>query len=210
MSLEEVLREIDEKAEEFLKRLKERVGLVVPRGHKWYYCPKCLHADHFTPYAVKKGKTVCPWCWEPMKPLDEEFFKRSEEVVRDWKGKAKALIEKVWDVLRGWWPHKPMMIGADYEDYREVTLYFDYPSFLKVGLERTKEGLELRASLYAHYFSERNVPMLQKVIEVAREVGIKMRVGIDDRPDHCTVPKEKMEEMGFRRDFGGWIMDVSQ
>jgi hypothetical protein len=208
MSLAEVLKEIDEKAEKTLEPLRRREMDPAPKGHKWYYCPKCLRARTLSRYDVKKGKTTCPWCNEPMRsPPDEEFFKRSEELVEAWRDKSKALIEKVWDVLREWWPYKPMTasVGAD------VSVYFDYPSHFKVEIERAKGEPKLKAELYAHYFDERNIPMLQKVIEAVKEVGVGMHIAIDARPDHCRVPKERMEEMGFKRHsiWSYWVMEVS-
>lgn len=208
MSLAEVLRKIDERAEEALEPLRRREVVPAPKGYKWYYCPKCLTSHTLSRYVVKKGRVACSRCNEPMRPLDEEFFKRSEELVETWRDKAKALIEKVWDVLEKWWPYKPMTadVGAD------VTIYFDHPSYFKVEIERAKgEGAKLKAELYAHYFDERNVPMLQKVIEAVKEAKLEMHIAIDGRPDHCTVPKEKMEEMGFKRHsiWSLWVMDVS-
>jgi hypothetical protein len=126
-----------------------------------------------------------------MRPLDEEYARERARLTSEWREKAKALLERVWDSLRDWRPWKGVEVKAYVNGLKVV---FDDPSYLWIGVE----GREVEARLHLYYFTEAYAPRLKSILEAIRGVKLKCLVQVDGRPGSLQGLREDYEGAGLQ------------
>jgi hypothetical protein len=199
ISLKRVLEKVDEMASlnvRVASELESELGDL-----RAYYCPSCLRVRFAR--AEEGGATACSRCNELMRPLDEEYARERARLTSEWREKAKALLERVWDSLRDWRPWKGVEVKAYVNGLKVV---FDDPSYLWIGVE----GREVEARLHLYYFTEAYAPRLKSILEAIRGVKLKCLVYIDGKPDRCRASERTMRELGFKLEGPAlkWVMEI--
>lgn len=215
-SLRGVLEEVERvKAEQIekVRSMEARVKISKSTYLIKFYCPKCLRVYEYTNNELRrrarKGMMLkCPYCHEELREVDEGFKRRYEELWDDYRRKVEAVLKPIWRTLRNWWieaDEERMLcnVGGFLGRY-SVTVKFDAPSHLKIYLE---DG-EIRAYMYLHWFEPKQVEKFKQVLEVLKSAKIKALIEVDPRGDHCEVPKQDMERLGFRMGLLDWQLEL--
>jgi predicted RNA-binding Zn-ribbon protein involved in translation (DUF1610 family) len=211
-SLKDVVREVERiKTEEVervrnmeaRRRVSKSILLVM------FYCPKCLRTYSYSNIEIRamarRGAVPkCGYCGERLREVDEEFRERYAELWEGYRVKVETILKLTWGVLRSWQTETnteaiPCIIRCNF-----VTISFDYPSYLKIYIE----GSEVKAYIFLHWLEPRQVPGLLHIVEVLRHVGVKALIEVD--PDHCRIPREVMEKLGFKRDLLTWQLKIEE
>jgi RNase P subunit RPR2 len=212
LSLEELLREVGERVREKVENVKNmepKRRLTKSTYLVYLYCPRCLAVYDYTNNQLRtrarKGAIKCPPCKEELKIVDEEFKKRYAELWETYRAKVEAILRPIWKILRNWWIETDVETMPCIVDYYSVTVKFDAPSHLKIYIDRDRE---IRAYMYLHWFEPNTVPKFLKVVETLKNAKIKALIEVDPRWDHCRVPKEDMEKLGFKMGLFNWQLVI--
>ncbi|MCC5989993.1 MAG: hypothetical protein LM558_00590 [Thermosphaera sp.] len=215
-SLNDILREIERVKAEEVERVKSMEAKVKISKSTYlikFYCPKCLRVYEYTNNDLrrraKKGVALkCPFCHLELKMVDDEYKKRYEEMWDDYKHKVETILKPIWKILRNWWietDEERMLcnVGGFLGRY-SVTVKFDAPSHLKIYIENG----EIKAYMYLHWFEVRQIERFKQVLEVLRSAKVKALIEVDPRGDHCMVPREEMERLGFKMGLLDWQLEL--
>jgi RNase P subunit RPR2 len=214
--LEDILMEIERvKAEEVgrAEKMEAKVKISKSTYLVRFYCPRCLRVYEYTNNELrrraKKGVALeCPFCHLELKMVDDEYKKRYEETWEDYRCKVEAILRPIWRTLRNWWietdEERMLCNTGRFLGRYSVTVKFDAPSHLRIYLE---DG-EVRAYMYLHWFEPKQVEKFKQVLEVLRSAKVKALIEVDPRGDHCMVPREEMERLGFKMGLLDWQLEL--
>jgi hypothetical protein len=215
-SLEDILMEIEGvKAEEVGRAEKMEAKMRISKSTYLvrFYRPKCLRVYEYTNNELrrraKKGVALeCPFCRLELRMADDEFKRRYEEVWEDYKRKVEMILRPTWRTLRNWWietdEERMLCNMGRFLGRYSVAVKFDAPSHLRIYLE---DG-EVKAYMYLHWFEPKQVEKFKQVLEVLKSARVKALIEVDPRGDHCTVPREDMERLGFKMGLLDWQLEL--
>jgi DNA-binding ferritin-like protein (Dps family) len=215
-SLEDVLEEVERvKAGEVgkVKSMEARVKISKSTYLIKFYCSKCLRVYEYTNNELRrrarKGMMLkCTYCHEELREVDEELKRRYEELWEDYRCKVEAILKPIWRTLRNWWietdEERMLCSMGRFLGRYSVTVKFDAPSHLRIYLE---DG-EVKAYMYLHWFEPKQVEKFKQILEVLRNARVKALIEVDPRGDHCTVPREDMERLGFKMGLLDWQLEL--
>jgi len=208
MSLDEVLRDVERLKVEAVERVnalkpKERVSrstyLVT------LYCPRCLIRTYrYTSNQLRRVKPVCTTCWVELRVVDDEFKRRYTELLESYASTVETILRPAWRILRNWWIETGVETMPCEVELYSVTVSFENPSHLKIYIE---DG-EVRAYMYLHWLRSDQLEKLEHVISVLRSTKIKALIEVDPRWDHCQIPPEGMERLGFKMGLRYWRLEI--
>jgi NAD-dependent SIR2 family protein deacetylase len=211
-SLKDVVREVERIKKEEVERVRSmeaRRRVSKSLTLITFYCPKCLRTYDYSNIELRamarRGATPkCGYCGERLREVDEEFRERYAELWEGYRVKVETILKSTWEVLRNWRAETntevmPCIIRRDF-----VTINLDYPSYLKVCIE----GSEVKAYMFLHWLEPRQVPGLLHIVETLKNTKVKTLIEVD--PDHCRIPREAMEKLGFKRDLLTWQLKIEE
>jgi RNase P subunit RPR2 len=214
--LEDVLEELERvKAEEVerARGMEARVKISKSTYLIRFYCPKCLRVREYTNNELRrrarKGVALkCTSCHVELRELDDEYRRRCEEVWEDYRRKVEMILKPVWRTLRNWWietgEERMLCSMGRFLGRYSVTVKFDAPSHLRIYLE---DG-EVKAYMYLHWFEPKQIPKFNQVLEALKNAKVRALIEVDPRGDHCRVPREEMERLGFRMGLLDWQLEL--
>jgi len=211
-SLEDVLREVEEFKEEVEKarRMEPKRKLTKSTYLVYLYCPKCLvrvysYTSNQLRTRAKKGIVpTCSYCKVELKVVDDEYRERLARMWEEYKAKVEMILKPIWKVLRNWWIETDEERMPCIVTHYSVIVKFEAPSHLKIYIESG----EVRAYMYLHWLEPDKVPKLLSVMEALKNAKVKALIEVDSRWDHCTIPKEDMEKLGFRMGLFNWQLEL--
>jgi len=214
--LEDVLEEVERvKVEEVekVRGMEARMKISKSTYLIRFYCPKCLRVHEYTNNELRrrarKGVALkCTSCHVGLRELDDGYKRRYEEVWEDYRRKVETILKPIWKTLRDWWietdEERMLCSMGRFLGRYSVTVKFDAPSHIRIYLE---DG-EVRAYMYLHWFEPRQVEKFKQILEVLRSARVKALIEVDPRGDHCEVPREEMERLGFKMGLLYWQLEL--
>gem|GEM_PF-4517259 len=212
-TLDDIVKEIERVKAEELEKAKSIEGKRKISKATYlitFYCPKCLirtynYTNNELRSKLKKGITPkCSYCKVELRMVDDEYKGRLAKVWEEYRTKVEMILRPIWKVLRNWWLTTDVeTMPCEIHRY-SVTVKFEAPSHLKIYIE---DG-EVRAYMYLHWFEYDKVEKFERVVEALKNAKVKALIEVDSRPDHCTIPKEDMEKLGFKEGLFNWQLVI--
>jgi RNase P subunit RPR2 len=215
-NLDDILREIERvKAEEVgrAEKMEAKVKISKSTYLVRFYCPRCLRVYEYTNNELrrraKKGVALeCPYCHLELKMIDDEFKRRCAELWESFRSKVEMILRPIWKVLRNWWietdEERMLCSMGRFLGRYSVTIKFDAPSHIRIYLE---DG-EVKVYMYLHWFEPKQIPKFKQMLEVLKNAKVRALIEVDPRGDHCTVPREDMERLGFKMGLLDWQLEL--
>jgi len=196
-SLDEIVEDIDvkikvcqenlEKVDIIVKKELDNLFLILPKSTVFIKCLDCNEVGTTTRYRFKKHHN-CPYCKSNniIKISKDEFIKLyKEKKYKDIKRRIifykflKEVVPKLGKKYFKW------NLGLHFGVYDRIDLF---PKDIRI---------------FYHYFDKNNIQFikwLEEFIKTFNFEGLidRIIIEVDSRYDHCLVPKEEMEKLGFK------------